>query len=245
MWQKMESLMTTIRFEKDFVRMTLLASMTMLIFSVSPMWGGDKEKDEETLRNATTVLQAMLNDNNVPSSLLTKADCVMVLPDVKKFGFGIGGSGGRGPMSCRTGKDFRGKWSAPAMYSVGGVSVGLQVGGSSSDYVLLIMDQKGVDALLNGKTKLGSDATAAAGPSGATATDTSGNDILTYGRASGLFAGVSLGGASLEPDNDANKRLYGKDVSAGDVVIRNSVTSTAAGRDFISALNGKLSSGVN
>ena len=236
--------MTRIRFQQGFVRMSLVASVTMLMFSISPMWGGDKGKDEETLRNATTVLQAMLNDSSVPSSVLAKAACVMVLPDVKKFGFGIGGSGGRGPMSCRSGKEFTGKWSAPAMYSVGGVSVGLQIGGSSSDYVLLIMDQKAVDALLNGKTKLGSDATAAAGPSGATSTD-SGNDILTYGRASGLFAGVSLGGASLEPDTDANKRLYGKDVSARDIVTENKVTTTAAGRDFTSALSGKLSSGVN
>ena len=237
--------MILMRFENKFRYVILLASLTILTVRISPVWGADKGKDNETLQNAATVLQAMLNDNNVPSSLLAKADCVMVLPDVKKFGFGIGGSGGRGPMSCRTGKDFRGKWSAPAMYSVGGVSIGLQVGGSSSDYVLLIMDQKGVDALLNGKTKLGSDATAAAGPSGATATDASGNDILTYGRASGLFAGVSLGGASLEPDTDANKRLYGKDVSAHDIVISNSVTSTSAGRDFVAALNGKLSSGVN
>jgi lipid-binding SYLF domain-containing protein len=237
--------MISMRFENKFRCVILLACLTILMLSISPIWGGDKEKDDQTLKNAATVLQAMLNDNNVPSSLLAKADCVMVLPDVKKFGFGIGGSGGRGPMSCRMGKDFRGKWSAPAMYNVGGVSVGLQVGGSSSDYVLLIMDQKGVDALLNGKTKLGTNATAAAGPSGATATDASGNDILTYGRASGLFAGVSLGGASLEPDTDANMRLYGKNVSARDIVIENGVAATVAGRDFISALNGKLSSGVN
>jgi len=237
--------MIPMRFETKFRCVSLFGCLTLLMLCILPVWGGDKEKDDQTLKNAAAVLQAMLNDNNVPSSLLAKADCVMVLPDVKKFGFGIGGSGGRGPMSCRTGKDFRGKWSAPAMYSVGGVSVGLQVGGSSSDYVLLIMDQTAVDALLNGKTKLGSDATAAAGPSGATSTDTSGNDILTYGRASGLFAGVSLGGASLEPDTEANKRLYGKEVSARGIVIENGVTPTAAGRDFVAALNGKLSSGIN
>lgn len=217
--------------------------IAILVLSVQSAWGGDKEKDEETLKNAATVLQAMLNDNNVPSKLLAKADCVMVLPDVKKFGIGIGGSGGRGPMSCRTGKDFGGKWSAPAMYSVGGVSVGLQIGGSSTDYVLLIMDQKGVDALLNGKTKLGSDATAAAGPNGATALSTTGSDILTYGRAKGLFAGVSMGGATLQPDDDANKRLYGKDTSAREIVIGNVVQTPVAGQDFISSLSGKIAKG--
>src|SRR5271157_3541625 len=112
----------------------------VMVLLILPAWGANEEKDEETLKKAAAVLQEMLNGNNVPSSLLAKADCVMVLPDVKKFGVGIGGSGGRGPMSCRTGKDFTGKWSAPAMYSVGGVSVGLQIGGSSTDYVLLIMD---------------------------------------------------------------------------------------------------------
>jgi lipid-binding SYLF domain-containing protein len=182
------------RSETRFLRTVVLSCLTILMLSILPVWGGDKEKDDQTLKNAATVLQAMLNDNNVPASLVAKAHCVMVLPDVNKIGFGIGGSGGRGPMSCRTGKDFAGKWSAPAMYSVGGVSVGLQVGGSSSDYVLLIMDKKGVDAVLNGKTKLGSDATAPAGPSGATAVSTTGSDILTYGRAQGLFARVPMGG---------------------------------------------------
>jgi lipid-binding SYLF domain-containing protein len=106
----------------------------------------------------------MLSSNNVPADVLAGADCVMALPNVKKFGFGIGGSGGRGPMTCRGGKDFSGKWSAPAMYSMGGASVGFQGGGSSTDFVLLIISQKGVDAILKGsKTKLGSDATAAAG----------------------------------------------------------------------------------
>jgi SH3 domain-containing YSC84-like protein 1 len=130
--------------------------------------------------------------------LLLTADCVLILPNVKKFGFGIGGSGGRGPLLCRTGQNFKGKWSAPAMYSVGGASVGLQVGGSSSDFVLLLMDAKVVNQVLNGKTKMGTDATAAAGP-GATAASASDADILTYGRAEGLFAGVSLGGATVNP----------------------------------------------
>src|SRR5271168_5606433 len=127
----------------------------------------------------------MLSDKSISSSLIAKADCIVVLPSVKKAAFLVGGTGGRGPMSCRGGKNFNGKWSAPAMYTIGGASFGLQAGGSSTDFVLLIMSQKGVDSILGGKTKLGSDATAAAGPSGVTSAGTvGGTDILTYGRAS-------------------------------------------------------------
>jgi lipid-binding SYLF domain-containing protein len=217
----------------------------VMILLLLPAWGGDKEKDEETLQKAAAVLQEMLNANNVPPDVMAKADCVMVLPNVKKFGIGIGGSGGRGPMSCRAGKDFSGRWSAPAMYSVGGVSAGLQVGGSSSDFVLLITTEKGVNAILKGKTKLGSDATAAAGPSGATAGSVAGNDILSYGRAKGLFAGVSLGSASLEPDNDANKRLYGKAIGAQDIVRGNAVPTPAGGQPLISLLDSKVAKHSN
>jgi lipid-binding SYLF domain-containing protein len=220
----------------------VLLTTLLMMFSILPAWGGDKEKDEETLKNAATVLQGMLSEGNVPPSLLEKADCVVVLPGVKKFGLGVGGSGGRGPMSCRTGKDFSGKWSAPAMYSIGGVSAGLQVGGSSTDYVLLIMNPKGVDALLKGETKLGHDVTAAAGPAGATAAGTVGdNDILTYGRSGGLFAGTSLGSASLHPDDDANKRLYGKEITAQEVVRGNAVQTPAGGQSLVSLLNSKAS----
>ena len=142
----------------------LVTSIFIVLF-ILPVWGADKAKDEETLRNAATVLQGMIEGNGVPQDVLVRADCVIVLPSVKKFGFGIGGSGGRGPMTCRAGKNFTGKWSAPAMYSIGGASFGLQAGGSSTDFVLLIMSQRGVDAMLQGKTKLGRNATAAAGPS--------------------------------------------------------------------------------
>lgn len=204
-----------------------------------PALGDDKSKDEETLRNASTVLSAMLESGNVPTDLLAKANCVVVLPGVKKVGFGVGGSGGRGPMSCRGGEDFSGTWSAPAMYTVGAASVGLQVGASSSDFVLLVMTQNGVDALLKNKTELGTNASAAAGPSGATSTDT-GTDIFTYGRAKGLFAGATLGAASLEVDNDANKRLYDKALTTKDIVMENAVQATPGGQSLVSLLNSKI-----
>jgi lipid-binding SYLF domain-containing protein len=211
-----------------------------MMITILPAWGGDKEKDEQTLQNAAKVLKEMLNSDNVPADVLAKANCVIVLPDVKKVGFGIGGSGGRGPMLCRSGNKFGGTWSAPAMFTVGGASFGLQVGGSSTDFVLLLMDDKAVDAVLNGKTKLGRDATAAAGPTGATSTGTlGGTDILTYGRASGLFAGMSLGGATLDPDNDANTRLYGKPMTAQEIVRGSSVKCPPGGMTLVSMLNGK------
>jgi SH3 domain-containing YSC84-like protein 1 len=202
-----------------------------------PAWAGSKSKDDETLRNAANVLQTMLSDQNIPSDVIAKAECIIVLPNVKKFAFGVGGSGGRGPMVCRT---STGKWSAPAMYSVGGMSAGLQVGGSSSDFVLLVMSEKGVNAVLNGKTELGSDATAAAGPTGASASAVgAGNDIFTYKRASGMFAGVSLGGASLQPDNDANQRLYGKSITPQEIVQGNTVRTPTSGQALVSLLDSR------
>ena len=218
----------------------LVTSIFIVLF-ILPVWGADKAKDEETLRNAATVLQGMIEGNGVPQDVLVRADCVIVLPSVKKFGFGIGGSGGRGPMTCRAGKNFTGKWSAPAMYSIGGASFGLQAGGSSTDFVLLIMSQRGVDAMLQGKTKLGRNATAAAGPSGATSVSAVGQtDVLTYGRASGLFAGMSLGAATLEPDNDANQRLYEKAITAKEILTGNAVKTPSGGTALISLLDSKL-----
>jgi len=220
--------------------MRCFLASTLIVLILIPVWAADKSKDEETLKNAVTVLQTMLGSKNVQADVLARANCVIVLPDVKKVGFVIGGSGGRGPMICRQGKNFTGRWSAPAMYTIGGASFGLQVGGSSTDFVLLIMSQKGVDAMLNGKTKLGNEATAAAGPSGATHAGTVGGaDILTYADTSGLFAGTSLGAATLEPDDDANQRLYDKAVTAKEIVIENAVKPTPAGKQLISLLNTK------
>lgn len=215
----------------------LTSIMTLLL--ILPVFAADKEKDEETLRRANILLQDMLNSKDISPTLLSKADCVLILPDVKKFGFGVGGSGGRGPLLCRSGQKFEGKWSAPAMFSVGGASVGLQVGGSSSDFVLLLMTPKVVNQVLNGKTKMGTDATAAAGP-GATAASASDTDVLTYGRAKGVFAGVSLGSVTVEPDNDANYRLYGKTLTATDIVRGTDVKPSTDGQALVTMLDSKL-----
>ncbi len=209
----------------------------VLLLSLS-VFAADKQKDEDTLHDANLVLQGLIDSKSIPPDLLSKANCVLILPNVKKFGFGVGGSGGRGPLLCRGGENFKGKWSAPAMYSVGGASVGLQVGGSSSDFVLLLMDAKVVNQVLNGKTKMGTDATAAAGP-GATAAAASDADILTYGRAKGVFAGVSLGGATVESDNDANYRIYGKTVTATNIVRGNAVKPAGEGQALVTVLNSK------
>ena len=183
-----------------------------IVWLALPVWGAEKSKDEETIRNAATVLQAMVGSKDVPASTVAKADCIVILPSVKKFAVGIGGTGGRGPMTCREGADFTGKWGPPAMYSIGGASAGLQIGGTAKDYIILIMAPTAANKVLDGKVKVGSDATAAAGSGASASTGTA--DMLTYSRTSGLFAGVSLDGASLEPDKDANQRLYDKSVNS-------------------------------
>ena len=212
---------------------------SIMLLMILPAFAGDKGKDEDTLRQANLVLQGFLNSNNISLTSLSKANCVLILPNVKKFGFGIGGSGGRGPLLCRSGRNFDGKWSTPAMYSVGGMSIGLQIGGSSTDFVLLLMTPRVVNQILNGKTKMGTDATAAAGP-GATAASASDAEILTYGKAEGLFAGVSLGGATVEPDNDANHRLYGKTLTATNIVRETGVQPTTEGKALDAVLDSKI-----
>ncbi len=215
----------------------LLITLVLSVVAI-PMSAADKTKDEETIRNAATVLRAMLSSDSVPASVLAKADCVMVLPNVKKFAIGIGGTGGRGPMSCREGSDYSGKWSPPAMYNIGGASAGFQVGGKSSDIVIAIMAPTAVDKVLNSKVKVGSDVSAAAGPGASAGSLSNSADMLTYSRSSGLFAGVSLDGASLEPAPEVNQRLYGKQVSAKEIV-SGGVQATPAGQSLISLLDSK------
>ena len=223
-----------------FVIALLVAMFTM------PALGGDEKKDSETLKNAANVFQEMLNKSDIPPSVLEHAYCIVVLPNVKKVGLGIGGSGGRGPLSCRLGDKFDGKWSAPAMYSIGGASLGFQAGATSTDFILVVSTPKGVNAILEDKTKLGTDATAAAGP-GATvhASSVGGADVYTYARAKGLFAGVSLEGATLHQDPDANKRLYGKKTPAREIVRSASVKPPAGGDALVSLLNSKVPKHAN
>jgi SH3 domain-containing YSC84-like protein 1 len=216
-----------------------LLVLTLVLLLGLPAMAADKSSDDQTLRNAATVLQAMLSSKDVPAGVVAKADCIIVLPSVKKFAFGVGGTGGRGPMSCRGGKNFSGKWSAPAMYTIGGASAGFQIGGTASDVILLIMSAGAVNKVLDSKVKVGTDATAAAGPGATTSGNMGDADILTYARAKGLFAGVSLDGASLDPDGDANKRIYGETASARQIVTGDTVKTTPAGQELVSLLNTK------
>lgn len=183
-----------------------------------------QKKEEERVENAGKVMKEILNaPDSIPQNVLDKAECVVVLPSVVKFAIGIGGSYGRGVMTCRGGKDFNGKWGAPTMMALEGGSAGLQLGGQATDFVLLLMNSRSASSILSSKVKLGGDASAAAGPVGRTAsaeTDvTMKAEILTYSRARGAFAGISLSGSTLRPDNDANKHLYGKEMPAKDIVM--------------------------
>jgi lipid-binding SYLF domain-containing protein len=183
-----------------------------------------QQKEQERVENAGKVMKEILAaPDSIPQSVLDKADCVVILPSVKKFALGIGGSYGRGAMTCRGGKDFKGKWGPPTMMALEGGSFGLQLGGEATDFVLLLMSSQSASSILSSKVKLGGDASAAAGPVGRTAsaeTDVAMKaEILTYSRARGAFAGVSLAGSTLRPDNDANKRVYGKEIPAKDIVM--------------------------
>lgn len=180
-------------------------------------------KQDTRLSNSATVFDEILNSGKgLPKTILDKADCVLIFPSVKKVAIGIGGSYGRGALVCRKGAQMNGSWGAPAMYKLDQGSIGLQLGSTATDFVLVIMNQKGAEQILNGKTKLGGNAAAAAGPTGAQATgynaDSMKVDVLTYSRSKGLFAGISLEGASMDTDDDANKDLYGKSITAKEIV---------------------------
>ncbi|HME35304.1 MAG TPA: lipid-binding SYLF domain-containing protein [Candidatus Sulfotelmatobacter sp.] len=183
-----------------------------------------QKKEDERLANSATVMREILQgDKGLPTSVLNQAMCVVVFPSVKKVAIGVGGSYGRGALVCRKGAKMNDAWGAPVMYALDQGSLGIQLGSTATDFVLVVMHSKGVDAILNGKMKLGADAAAAAGPTGAQATsynaaDMNSSDVLTYSRSKGLFAGVSLAGASISADNDANKKLYGKEVGAKEIV---------------------------
>lgn len=203
------------------------------------------QKDEnKRIENSGTVMTEILNiPDDIPEDLLDKAECVIVLPSVKKFAIGFGGSYGRGVMTCRGGKDFKGPWGAPSMMALEGGSFGLQLGGQATDFVLLVMNPRGADSILSSKVKLGGEVAAAAGPKGrsaAAATDVAMRaEILSYSRAQGLFAGVSLEGSTLRPDNDANEKLYGKGTAAKDIVINGTIRPPTSAKLLLDTLNKK------
>jgi lipid-binding SYLF domain-containing protein len=203
------------------------------------------QKDEnKRIKNTGKVMVEILNvPDDIPADLLDKAECVIVLPSVMKFAIGFGGSYGRGVMTCRRGKEFTGPWSAPSMMALEGGSFGLQLGGQATDFVLLVMNQRGASSILTSQVKLGGDVAAAAGPIGrsaAASTDvTMRAEILSYSRSRGLFAGISLEGSTLRPDNDGNERLYGKGTTAKDIVISSAIRPPASAKLLLATLNKK------
>jgi lipid-binding SYLF domain-containing protein len=207
-----------------------------------PALAKEGEKEDDRLEECGQVLKEVLDvPENIPQELLDKAECVVIVPATKKFAIGIGGSYGRGAMSCRTGENFTGPWSPPALYALEGGSIGFQIGGQETDFVLLIMNPRGASSLFRSKVKIGGDVSAAAGPKGRTATaDTDvalRAEILTYSRSRGLFAGISLAGSTLRQDGTANLRVYHKDVSARDIIRKGVVKTPDAGHLMVDVLN--------
>ena len=214
-----------------------------MILAISPV-SADTKDQEERLDNCSRVLKEILNiPDGIPQGLLDKAECLVAFPSVKKFALGFGGSYGKGAMVCRSGEDFKGPWGPPAMYRLEGASIGFQLGGSATDFLLLVMNEKGADSLLSSKVKLGADAIAAAGPKGRAseaATDAyMGAEILSYSRSKGLFAGVSLKGSTLRQDSGANEDLYGQKISAREIVLEQKVSVPSAGKSLIDLLQEK------
>jgi lipid-binding SYLF domain-containing protein len=200
----------------------------------------DKEKDEDRLQNAGTVIDEILNvPDDIPQDLLNKARCV-VLPSVVKAAFIVGGSYGHGVMICRTGENFRSPWGAPVMMALEGGSVGLQIGGQATDFVILVMNDRGASSLLHSKVKLGGDASIAAGPKGRDASAESDvtlrSEMLSYSRSRGVFAGISLEGSTLRPDNDANRKLYGRDATPSEIITESKFHAPEAAHKLISRL---------
>ena len=198
-------------------------------------------KEQKRLENSGVVMQEIINTpENIPREILGKADCVIVFPSVLKAAFVVGGSYGRGAMVCRSGEAFKGPWGAPAMYALEGGSIGLQIGGQATDLILLIMNERGASSILNSKVKLGADASVAAGPLGRDASaDTDAymrSEVLSYSRSRGLFAGVSLEGSTLRPDDDATAEVYGRKLTAREIVLGGKVRTPASGRHLVAVL---------
>jgi SH3 domain-containing YSC84-like protein 1 len=221
---------------------TLLALLLACAFL--PPAFADNQREQERVKDSGDILKEILNiPDDIPQDLLDKAECLVILPSVKKGAFGIGGSFGRGVMICRSGQHYTGLWGPPAMYALEGVNIGFQLGGEATDFILLVMNPKGAHSLLSSKVKLGANASAAAGPkgrSGEAATDVVMNaEILSYSRAKGLFAGISLEGSTLRSDGSANEKLYGQKVSAKDIIRLGKVKAPASARELVGILDKK------
>jgi lipid-binding SYLF domain-containing protein len=227
----------------------LLTYLSSILLTAAPLVAGmasasAQTKVDDRLRDSGRVLKEILDvPDSIPQELLDKADCVVVFPSVLKAAFIVGGSYGRGAMSCRQGQDFRGPWGAPTMMALEGGSFGFQIGGQATDFVLLVMNESGASGILASKVKLGADASVAAGPVGRDASaDTDATlraEILSYSRARGLFAGVSLEGSTIRPDNGDNRQVYGEKVSARDIVLSKAVAVPPAAEPLISTLDAK------
>jgi lipid-binding SYLF domain-containing protein len=218
-----------------------LVAATCLTLVAGAVFAKKLNDEQKRLEECGVVMQEVLNvPDNIPQELLEKAECVIVIPSVKKLAFGVGASYGRGAMVCRRGEKFRGPWGAPAMYALEGGSVGFQIGGEATDLILLVMNDRGMESILSSKVKLGADASVAAGPKGRDASaDTDAwmrAEILSYSRSRGLFAGVSLEGSTLRPDDDASADVYGRPIKAKDIVRSQKMGVPATGRHLVNAL---------
>lgn len=221
--------------------MSRTLTLALCLIAGSVPLSAQNNKEQDRLENAGVVMQEILDiPDNIPLDLLAKAECVVVIPSMTKVALGVGGSYGRGAMVCRSGEAFDGPWGAPAMYALQGGSFGLQLGGQSTDLVLLVMNPRGADALLTTQVRLGANASAAAGPKGRTigaSTDASLRaEILSYSRSRGLFAGVSLEGTSVRPDDEATEQVYGRKMTARSIVMGTDVIVPASGRALVAVL---------
>src|SRR5713101_890429 len=224
--------------------MKTLSALFLVCALVLPAVAADNQKEQGRVKNSGEVLKEILNiPDDIPQDLLDKAECLIILPSVKKGAFGIGGSYGRGVMICRGGEHYTGPWGPPAMYALEGINIGFQLGGQATDFVLLVMNPKGARSLLSSKVKLGADASAAAGPKGRTAEGATdvvmSAEILSYSRSKGLFAGVSLEGSTLRSDGSANENLYGRKLSAKEIIRGGKVGIPACAHELVSRLDSK------
>src|SRR5437016_12439609 len=224
--------------------MKTLSAIVLACALLLPAFAANDVKEEERVKESGEVLQEILDiPDNIPQELLDKAECLVILPSVKKGAFGIGGSFGRGVMICRSGERYTGLWGPPAMFALEGINIGFQLGGEATDFVLLVMNPKGARSLLSSKVKLGADASAAAGPKGRTAETATDvvmkAEILSYSRSKGLFAGVSLEGSTLRSDGSANEKLYGRKLTAKEIIRGGKVGIPASAHELVSLLDSK------